>query len=164
MTKVSPSVLANTAVTPGTYGGSSNTAVITVDGQGRLTYAANLSSNTTVTPGTYNTPTITVDAQGRLTFAANSTPRDNIVIVSANTNAFSGNLYVLTSFNITLTLPSSNTSGDSIKIVNMTSYSNNYIGRNGGLIMATAEDLAIDVANASFTLVYTDSTRGWAVF
>jgi hypothetical protein len=40
-TKVKPSVLADTAVTPATYGGSSQQAVFTVDAQGRLTYAGN---------------------------------------------------------------------------------------------------------------------------
>jgi hypothetical protein len=40
-TKVKPSVLADTAVTAGTYGGSTQHTVFTVDEQGRLTYAAN---------------------------------------------------------------------------------------------------------------------------
>jgi hypothetical protein len=40
-TKVRPSVLADTAVTPATYGGSTQQAVFTVDAQGRLTYAGN---------------------------------------------------------------------------------------------------------------------------
>jgi hypothetical protein len=36
-TRVSPYVLANTSVTPGTYGGSSQIPVITIDNQGRTT-------------------------------------------------------------------------------------------------------------------------------
>lgn len=40
-TKIKPSVLADTAVTAGTYGGSTQHAVFTVDAQGRLTYAGN---------------------------------------------------------------------------------------------------------------------------
>lgn len=39
--KVKPSTLADTAVTPGTYGGTTQLAVLTVDQQGRTTYAAN---------------------------------------------------------------------------------------------------------------------------
>jgi hypothetical protein len=39
--KVKPSTLADTAVTPGTYGGGANVAVIVVDQQGRVTSAAN---------------------------------------------------------------------------------------------------------------------------
>lgn len=40
-TKVKPSVLADTAVTTGTYGGSTQHAVFQVDQQGRLVYAGN---------------------------------------------------------------------------------------------------------------------------
>jgi len=40
-TKVKPSVLADTAVTLGTYGGSTQHAVVQVDQQGRLVYAGN---------------------------------------------------------------------------------------------------------------------------
>jgi hypothetical protein len=75
-------------VARGTYGGSTQNAVITVDQQGRLTYAANVTpsiantqitgkiiatqlANTTVTAGSYGSPTaypvISVDAQGRVT-------------------------------------------------------------------------------------------------
>jgi len=87
-TKVTPSMLANTAVTRGTYGGATVIPVVTVDQQGRLTYAANATpsiantqitgkiiatqlANTTVTAGSYGSPTaypvISVDAQGRVT-------------------------------------------------------------------------------------------------
>ena len=45
-TKVTPSVLANTAVTPGIYGASNSLSTFTVDGQGRLTSAANVSVST----------------------------------------------------------------------------------------------------------------------
>lgn len=43
-TKITPSVLANTAVTRGTYGGSSQIPVIVIDKQGRITAAANVAA------------------------------------------------------------------------------------------------------------------------
>ncbi len=71
--------LANTAVSAGTYGNATNVAQITVDAQGRITSASNVSisiGNTAVTAGSYGSAntvaTFTVDAQGRLTAAANA--------------------------------------------------------------------------------------------
>ena len=116
-TKVTASVLANTAVAAGTYGGASQQAVVTVDAQGRLTYAANATPSiansqitgvmtasqlaaTAVTTGTYggagatptlnhSIPVITVDQQGRLTSAANVTITNTAVY--GNTNQITAN-------------------------------------------------------------------------
>lgn len=94
-TKVTSSVLANTAVSSGNYGGVTQIPVFTVDAQGRLTNAANVAvssisvantqitgrltssqiANTSVTSGNYGgvtqIPVFTVDTQGRLTSASN---------------------------------------------------------------------------------------------
>jgi hypothetical protein len=100
-TKVTGSVLANTAVTAGTYGGSTAIPVVTVDAQGRITSAADVAStqvyaNTgqltanTATgvvavglatsgaiAGSYGsgttTPVISVDAYGRITSVSATT-------------------------------------------------------------------------------------------
>ena len=51
-TRVSSSTLANTAVTTGTYGGASQHSVVTIDQQGRVTFAANATpsiANTQIT-------------------------------------------------------------------------------------------------------------------
>lgn len=109
-TRVSSSVLANTAVTAGTYGGSTQQAVVTVDAQGRLTLAANATPSiansqitgvitasqlaaTTVTAGTYGgglaVPVVIVDQQGRLTSAANVTITQTAVY--GNTNQITAN-------------------------------------------------------------------------
>lgn len=65
-TRVSASVLANTAVTIGTYGGSSQQAVFTVDKQGRITSAAN------ATPSIANTQITGLITSGQIASVANT--------------------------------------------------------------------------------------------
>ena len=89
-TKVTGSILANTAVTAGRYGGASTVGTFTVDAQGRLIDSGNTtiaitSSNldaTGVTGTTYGggvssanfqLPIVTVDTKGRITAASNVT-------------------------------------------------------------------------------------------
>jgi hypothetical protein len=48
-TKIKPSVLADTAVSAGTYGGTTQQSVVTVDQQGRITYAANVTPSIATT-------------------------------------------------------------------------------------------------------------------
>lgn len=68
-TRVGPSVLANTAVTSGTYGGASQIPVITVDQQGRLTYASNVA-----VAGGFSSGSWTITASGaNLIFAYSNT-------------------------------------------------------------------------------------------
>jgi len=98
------SQLASTAVTPGTYGGSTQHAVVTVDQQGRITFAANATpsiansqitgvitasqlASTAVSAASYGSASyvsrFTVDAQGRLTSA-------NSVSIAIGSSAVSG--------------------------------------------------------------------------
>lgn len=83
-------------------------------------------------------------------------------VISGATNAAHGNLYVLTAY-LTLTLPASPVSGDSIKISNLSGVDTCIVGRNGNNIMAIAEDLTLDSATAGFELIYTDATKGWVI-
>lgn len=64
-TKVKASVLADTAVSTGTYGGTTQQAVVTVDQQGRITYAANATpsiANTQITGLITNAQIASMDA------------------------------------------------------------------------------------------------------
>ena len=58
-TKVTSALLANTAVTPGNYGGTTQIPVITLDGQGRATFAANVAVSSISVANTQITGTIT---------------------------------------------------------------------------------------------------------
>lgn len=77
-TRVTGSVLANTAVTVGTYGGAQALAVFTVDKQGRLTSAANVTSGV-ITAGSFGDsatiPVFTVNALGQVTTVTNTAVR-----------------------------------------------------------------------------------------
>lgn len=86
----------------------------------------------------------------------------NVTVISASANAVKNTLYVLKA-DLTLTLPASPASGDSIKISNLSGVATCIVARNGNNIMATAADLTLDNAVASFELVYTDATNGWVI-
>jgi len=79
-TKVTGSVLADTAVSAGTYGGTQTLQAFTVDAQGRITYAANITSGV-ITAGTRGqgadiiVPTIQYNALGQIVAATNTTIR-----------------------------------------------------------------------------------------
>jgi hypothetical protein len=65
-TKVSSLVLANTAVTAGTYGGATQQAVITLDAQGRAIYAGNIA------PSVANTQITGLITSGQIATVANT--------------------------------------------------------------------------------------------
>jgi len=84
--------------------------------------------------------------------------------VTSNTTAEKGKTYVFeTSTAYTLTLPLNPTNGDSIQISNRSNIAGNILGRNGELIMGSANDLTLDLATASFTLTYAGGNQGWVL-
>ena len=79
-TKVRGSVLADTAVTPEKYGGTQTLQTITVDAQGRITHAANITSgvvtaDTTGQGASILVPSIRFNALGQIVEATNTTIR-----------------------------------------------------------------------------------------
>jgi len=85
-----------------------------------------------------------------------------VLVVNNNTTAVSNKVYVFTA-SLTLTLPSSPGSGDSIKISNRSNVNTCVLARNGSNILGAAEDLTLDNAGASFELIYTDTSNGWVI-
>lgn len=63
----------------------------------------------------------------------------------------------------TVTLPASPSQGDFVQLADGASFATNIVtvDRNGSNIVGTADDLELDVDNASIRLVYTDATSGW---
>lgn len=81
-TKVTPFVLANTAVTAGSYGGSSQLTSIVVDAQGRITFAANNAASGLSIANTQITGIMT-PAQGGL--GISTTPSNGFVPIGNGT-------------------------------------------------------------------------------
>lgn len=86
--------------------------------------------------------------------------RLNNSVISTSTNAVAGTYYVATAL-LTLTLPTSPTSGDVVGFANQSATTSCVINRNGSNIMGLAEDMVVDKSSVSITLQYADATRGW---
>ena len=87
-----------------------------------------------------------------------------VQVINSNTIGQKNYLYVLTGGStITLTMPSSPSPGDSIKVVNLTTVTTCVIAQGGSPIMGSATPMTLDNNKANFELVYTDITRGWVI-
>lgn len=90
----------------------------------------------------------------------------NIASSNATMSANNGYFVDTTSAAKTMTLPTSATLGDTIRINDLagTFGTNNLtVSRNGHKIQGTSDDLLVDVNQTSFGLVYSNSTYGWKV-
>ena len=88
--------------------------------------------------------------------------------VSSNYNALVNDRIICTTGGFTITLPSVSglLENDVIQIVDATGVfgtSNVTVARNSAKIQNLAEDLTLNVNNASVTLVYSGSTYGWLI-
>lgn len=87
---------------------------------------------------------------------------DNVGIATTTTSISNRDYYYVTNSSATITLPSSPTVGNEV-VVGVGSFTDTVIARNGSNIMGLAEDLTVDVPNASCRLIYVDATQGWVL-
>ena len=120
-------------------------------------FVASVKGEVTLTAGTGIN--VTENSSNNFTVSKSNTA---VSIISTNTTAVANTLYVLTA-NLTLTLPSTPTNGDSIKVSNRSGVATCVIARNGENIMGSASDLTIDKLNSGFELIYAGSTQGWVL-
>ena len=105
-----------------------------------------------------------------ITLGASSTRNDRFIswqsVVTTDTTMVAGRGYFVdtSSGTITMTLPASAVTGDTIAIKDYTAnFGTNKItiGRNGHNIQGSPTDATVDTNRASVELVYIDSTKGW---
>lgn len=95
--------------------------------------------------------------QGVKTFAARS-----VTVTSGTFTATPGVTYILNSA-ASVYLPASPATGNWVTVVNRTGGTISGIYRNGQNIMGLAEDMVLNILNASITLVFADATQGWVI-
>jgi len=84
--------------------------------------------------------------------------------VTANTTAENNKLYVFaTATSFILTLPLNPTNGDSLYVSNRSGINTNVIARNSQLLMGLAQDVTLNVAQASFKLTFSGGSQGWVI-
>ena len=107
--------------------------------------------------------TVSIDTFGRVTaLSAGTTGTYAQSVISANTTALAGYLYVFTS-SLALTLPTGAV-GSSIKISNLSNTATcTLVPAAGEKIMAVAATMTLDTNYAAFELIYTDATNGWVI-
>jgi len=105
-------------------------------------------------------PGITVNNPTSNTFTISSSP--GVSVISGNTTASAGNLYVFTS-SLALTLPAGAV-GDSIKISNRSGVATCTLVPNGtDKIMGSNTTMTLNTASASFELIFSGTAEGWVI-
>lgn len=149
-----------------TAGGNATSATNLADGvAGQLPYQSSPGVTAFVTNGTSGQLLVSAgsSAPSWTSTLTGITTIGTVNVISTDTTAVASRLYVLTA-SLTLTLPASPSVGDWVQISNMSGTTTPVVARNSSNIMALAEDLTLNKANAGFTMEYADATRGWVIY
>ena len=149
---------------PGTdnSGSAASDSFKTISVSGQTDVVADSSTDTLTLVGGTNVSITTDASTDTVTINSDAAASIGVSVINSDTTAAADNLYVLTA-NLTLTLPSSPSAGDSIKISNRSAVETCVIARNGSNIMGSAANLTLDNATSSFELIYSDATNGWVI-
>jgi|TARA_B110000495_G_C22450830_1_gene281735 hypothetical protein len=88
------------------------------------------------------------------------------VVTGVSVTAVANNRVICTAGSITVTLPATAVSGDTVQIIDVggnAGSANITVARNGHEIQNAADNLVIDINNAAPILVYTGVTYGWVI-
>ena len=148
-----------TSLRLGSIGAQLGESINEFSSDGTLSGNSNIAVPTEQAVKTYADTTVAA----AVTAGANSP--NAVVIVSGNTNAALGKIYAADGAH-TITLPTTPTVGDTVIVLDISgaaSTGNIVINGNSNNIAGAADDLLLDVDNASAKLVYINSTYGWGV-
>ena len=158
-----------------------NTQIANFIGGTGISTATSSSDNLTINANVDGTQSVTANTStttAARTYKVQVDSSDNLVVnvpwasggsytpqvLTTSTTGQKDYLYILTGGSaITLTMPSSPSAGDSIKVSNLTTVNTCVIAQGGSNIMGLAQDMTLDNDNASFELIYTNATQGWVV-
>jgi hypothetical protein len=88
----------------------------------------------------------------------------NPTVTAASLTATANSYVVVTAAGQTISLPSTPLAGQTVTVVVAGTFLDTIVGRGGNNIMGLAENLTLDIANASLQFTYTgNATQGWRV-
>jgi len=159
-TKIRPSTLENTAVSAGTYGGQGSSAavipVVTVDSQGRLTYAANTTLPSLLTSTSVgaaaNVSRFTVAANGMITSA-------NSVAISIDGSAISSGTVAAARLPFTMNQNVGTTNSPTFSGLTLTSLSTGTISASGAVGTGALTVTGAITATGDITAYYSSDAR-----
>jgi hypothetical protein len=141
---------ATSSAVTGFYGRVGNVALTSADN----IIANSVGIGTTVAVGAGLT-SLHVFGQTQLNRVAITTTASNLTLEAGRTF-----VYYSTG---TYTLPASPTVGDRIEVINRSGTVSAVLARNGSNIMGVADDLDLDILDATFKITYSNDTDGWVV-
>jgi hypothetical protein len=141
---------ATTSAVTGFYGRTGNATLISTDDI--IANSIGIGTDATVGAGLTS---LHVFGQSQLNRVAITTTASNLTLEAGRTF-----IYYSTG---TYTLPASPTAGDRIEIINRSGTVSAVLARNGSNIMGVADDLDLDILDATFKVTYSNDTDGWVV-
>ena len=145
----------------------------TADGPGFRSNALSINSAGHIKLPTYGSGTVTgtatrnlsVDADGKIIeTAVGGNTNYSVQVLTANATGQKNYLYVLQGTSaIELTLPASPSSGDSIKVSNLTAVTTCTINPGSERIMSIPQIMTLDNNKAAFELIYVGPAYGWVI-
>ena len=147
------------AATANTALSAANAAAATANSASTTANAISATANSALS--TANSATST--ANSALSVANAALPAYTVTTTATSKTLSNRERCTVTAAGLTITLPASPSAGAEVAVTVVAAITNTIIARNGQNIMSLAEDLTIDRADVTVTLLYVDAPRGWRI-